>query len=307
MHKAADPHGSAGRLQWLLAGLVLLFGLAVTAWFVRNDRMREREYADASFNAAAERIHINITHRLQTYQAAMRGVQGFFAASMEVGHAEFRQYVDSLRMTADLPGVQAIAFAQLVARADLDEHLRLQRAELFPEYQVTPAGERERYAPIAYIEPLADNTAALGYDVFANPEARLATERTLALNDIAITPRTTLIQDAGRADVYAFVMYLPVYREDVALDTLAARETAIVGWVDVPFRMNDLMEGMRGEFNPDIYMEIHDAGSCEPDVLLGACVRPVQYRPGLCGNAAQDRGGRSRMDAVDEQQSNVCQ
>src|SRR5262245_3294449 len=96
-----------GRIHWLLSAAVLLFGLAVTAWFLRNDRQREREYVDASFNAAAERITINITHRLQTLQAAMRGVQGFFSASSSVDHDEFRRYVASLRVTENLPGIQA--------------------------------------------------------------------------------------------------------------------------------------------------------------------------------------------------------
>jgi diguanylate cyclase (GGDEF)-like protein/PAS domain S-box-containing protein len=262
--KASVTSASTGRIHWLLSAGVLLFGFIVTAWFLRNDRLREREYVDASFKAAAERITINITHRLQTFQAAMRGVQGFFAASTDVEHEEFRLYVDSLQMTTNLPGIQAVAYARLVNRADLDAHVLQQRADIYPQYEVTPTGERERYAPIAYIEPVDDNIAALGFDVFENAEARIATERTLDLNDVAITPRTTLIQDEGRGDIYAFVMYLPVYRSGAPLSTRPEREAAIVGWVDVPFRMNDLMEGMRGEFNPDIYLEIHD-GSPGPD------------------------------------------
>lgn len=123
---------------------------------------------------------------------------------------------------------------------------------------MTPPGDRDRYAPITFIEPLADNTSALGYDIFVNPEARIAIDRTLELDATAITPRTTLIQDQGQDEIFAFVMYLPVYRTGAVLDTKAAREAAITGWVDVPFCMNDLMEGMRGEFSPDIYVEIHD-------------------------------------------------
>jgi CHASE1-domain containing sensor protein len=185
---------------------VLLFGLAVTTWFLRNDRLNEQQHLDASFNAAAERIYINITHRLQTFQAAMRGVQGFLSASPDVNHEQFRRYVDSLNMSTDLPGVQAIAFVRLVDRADLDAHVQQQRADFIPEYAVTPPGDRDRYALITYTEPLADNTTALGYDIFANPEARIALERTLELDAVAITPRTTLIQDQGRGEIFAFVM-----------------------------------------------------------------------------------------------------
>ncbi len=260
MTRDADSTAVSGHRHWLLATAVLLFGLAVTAWFLRNDRRREQEYFEASFNAAAERIHTSLSHRLQTFQAAMRGVQGFLSASADVDHEQFRHYVDSLNMSADLPGVQAIGFARLVRRADLEAHIAQQRRDFLPDYTVTPPGERAAYAPIAYIEPLADNTAALGYDIYDNPEATIALERTLELGAIAITPHTQLIQDesAGRDDTYAFVMYLPVYRLGAPVSTRAEREAAITGWVDVPFRMNDLMEGMRGEFPPQIYLEIHD-------------------------------------------------
>ncbi|HEY0961295.1 MAG TPA: EAL domain-containing protein [Pseudomonadales bacterium] len=244
--------------QWLLAGAVLVFGLVITAWFVRNDIRRERQYVEASFNAAAERVAINIEHRLQTLQAMMRGVQGYFANADTFDREAFRAYVDSLRIDVNLPGVPGVGFAKLVARDEREAHEQQQRAEVDPAYSIMPPGERRRYAPIVVIEPLAANRAALGFDVLSNAEASAAIAQTLALNDMAITARTTLVQDASRANAYGFVMYLPVYRSGAALDTQAARESAIVGWVDVPFRMHELMEGMRGEFHPDIYLEIHD-------------------------------------------------
>lgn len=244
--------------HWLLAAAVFVFGLAVTAWFVRNDIRRESRYVEASFNAAAERIAINIENRLQSLQAMMRGVQGYFASADALDREAFRAYVESLRVDLDLSGVPGVGFAQLVTHAERDAHMQRQRAEIDPSYTITPAGERARYAPIALIEPLDANRAALGFDILTNDEALAATNRTLTLNDVAITARTALIQDADRSDVFGFVMYLPVYRRGAALDTQAAREAAIVGWVDVPFRMNELMNGMRGEFHPDIYLEIHD-------------------------------------------------
>ncbi|MGV3591514.1 MAG: bifunctional diguanylate cyclase/phosphodiesterase [Gammaproteobacteria bacterium] len=244
--------------HWLLSAAVLVFGLVVTAWYVRNDIRRERQFVEASFNAAAERVAINIEHRLRELQVMMRGVQGYFAAADTLDREAFGAYVDSLHIADNLPGVPGVGFAQLIAPDEIEAHVQRQRAEVDPAYRITPPGARSRYAPIVLIEPLEANRAALGFDVFANEEASAATARTLASNDAAITARTSLVQDAGREDAYGFVMYLPVYRRGATVDTQAAREAAIVGWVDVPFRMNELMEGMRGEVHPDIYFEIHD-------------------------------------------------
>ncbi len=267
MKQDADIPAGTGRIHWLLASAVLLFGLAVTAWFLRNDRQREQEYIDATFNASVERITTNIDHRLQTLQATMRGVQGFLATSSAVDDVEFRRYIASLQMATSLPGIQSVGYVELVRRTDLDAHLQRQRAMTGPDYQITPPGERERYAPIVYIEPQNTNVAAIGFDIFTNPQAREATARTLELNDVAISARTILLQDQGRDGTYAFVMYLPVYRNGAALDTQQAREDAILGWVNVPFRMTNLMDGMRGEFSPNVYFEIHD-GTPGNDSLL---------------------------------------
>jgi diguanylate cyclase (GGDEF)-like protein/PAS domain S-box-containing protein len=245
------------RRHWVPVVMVLVVGFGLTTWFVRNDVQREREYIEASFGAVAESLAVNIEHRLQSMQTMMRGVQGYFTTTETFDRDVFRAYVDSLRIATSLPGAPGVGFAQLVTRDERDAHVQRQRIDVDPGYAITPPGERALYAPIILMEPLEANRAALGFDVFANEQARVAAELTLRLNDVAITARTQLVQDAG-SDVYGFVMYLPVYRPGAVLATQAEREAAIVGWVDAPFRMNALMEGMRGEFHPDIYLEIHD-------------------------------------------------
>ena len=52
------------------------------------------------------------------------------------------------------------------------------RAEGFPDYAIHPAGERDPYTNIIYLEPFADrNLRAFGYDMYAEPVRREAMER----------------------------------------------------------------------------------------------------------------------------------
>src|SRR3546814_9134348 len=62
-----------------------------------------------------------------------------------------------------------------VCSSDLENRIR---AEGFPNYSVTPPGEREVYFPITLIEPFDErNQRAFGYDMFSEPVRREAMRR----------------------------------------------------------------------------------------------------------------------------------
>ncbi|MDO9316969.1 MAG: EAL domain-containing protein [Gammaproteobacteria bacterium] len=253
----------------LITTLVMIGGAVITTVLWRETVERDAESLTVNFEAEARRAAVNIKHKLGTFQVVMRGVQGFVRASDEITHDEFARYMDALQFPEQLQGVLGIALVRLFPADQIEAHVALTRASTFPTYNITPPGIRPNYAPIVYIEPLeGDNLAALGFDVLTSETARAAMNRALQSDDIAITAPLALVQDSGREATVSFVMYLPVYREGAPTATLAEREAAIVGWVDVSFRMIDFMAGLRGEFNPDLDIEIHDGEPLSETSLL---------------------------------------
>ncbi|MCC5797360.1 MAG: CHASE domain-containing protein [Methylophaga sp.] len=69
---------------------------------------------------------------------------------------------------------------------------------------------------------------------------------------VAITAPLSLVQDDQLHDLPAFIMYLPIYDKGTDPQTIEERQAAIVGWVDVPFRMVDLVSSLAGEIDPMI-------------------------------------------------------
>ena len=65
-----------------------------------------------------------------------------------------------------------------------------------------------------------------------------------------------------------FLMYLPVYKNGAARDTLADRRANIIGWVYSPFRMNDLMAGLHGEHAAELGIEIYDGEEMTDETLM---------------------------------------
>ena len=103
-----------------------------------------------------------------------------------------------------------------------------------------------------------DNLNAIGFDVFSLPAAKSAMYKARDLDIISITPPIKLVQDANKSASSAFVMYLPIYSNNSPINNIAERQAAIKLWVDVPFRITDLIDGLKGEIPNDIVLEIYD-------------------------------------------------
>ncbi|HUW26369.1 MAG TPA: EAL domain-containing protein [Gallionella sp.] len=253
---------------WLLSGILLLGGLGVTAGFWRHAQQQDAANLHAAFELSADHISSNIRSRFSSCATIMRGVKGFVEGSEHISFDEFRTYVNALKLDQSA-GVQGIGLATVIPDAEKNRHTEWMHKQGLPDYQIKPEGQREQYAPIVRMEPMSGtNLKALGLDILTVPEARAAMQQATDTGDVAITSRLTLTQDAEKPGVSGFVMYLPIYRNEAKFDTPIARRTAIVGWVDVPFRMSDLMDGLRGEIDSDIDFEIHDGTALAKQTLM---------------------------------------
>lgn len=243
---------------WLISMLVMFGGFGVTVGLWRDAQQMMMSGLQAEFNVAADQIAHNFLKRIIAYEVVMRGVKGYFEGSKFITRDEFRTYVQDLQIQEKTPGVQGIGLVLMVHEADKASHESARRKQGFHDYHVKPEGNRDRYAPIVQMEPLEENTKALGFDILTVPEISIALKRSAETGEVAVTSHITLIQDSGKPDLLGFVMYLPIYRNGVKPGHQADLSTAVIGWVDVPFRINDLMAGLRGEFDPDLLLEIHD-------------------------------------------------
>ncbi len=256
-------------LPWVISGVVLAGGVAASLMLSGNARLQEQTALKLQFHAASERAVANLVRKLDTYKVVMRGIQGVFHASATVRHDEFVRYVSALAIPETLSGVQAIAYVAAIPRQQVDSYLQQLPGGLPYPLKVYPDGPSELVAPILYMEPLTEsNLKALGFDILSNPDARAAAELARSSGEIVITKPIALIQDANQNTTPSFVMYLPVYRIGSPLGTEALRRKALIGWVDVPFRMTDLMANLRDEINPYLDIEIRDRAVNTDDRLL---------------------------------------
>jgi len=249
--------------------LITLSFLAVTIllWLqaVNASSQAYREYFDFRVREAVSRIE----DRMAIYQQVLHGTRGLYEASKEVSRIEFRDYVFSLNLEDNFPGIQGVGFSLIIPPKQKEAHLSSVRKEGFPKYNIRPEGDRDPFTSIIFLEPLADrNLRAFGYDMFSEPVRREAMERSRDTDKAAMSGKVRLVQESGKKEQAGFLIYLPVYKNNLPHDTLTNRQANIIGWVYSPFRMDDLMEGTFGELSHDIDVEIYDGDQISDESLM---------------------------------------
>ena len=144
---------------------------------------------------------------------------------------------------------------------------------------------RDGYAPIIQREPyIGVNQYRLGFDALSEPNRRAALERARDTGMASLTGPLRLQIDTGSEARPSFVMYLPLYAAGHALETIADRRAALVGWAYISFRMADFMAGLAREQPSGLNLSIFNG--------VGGFKDNLTYRIGASDDAA-DRSAQT--------------
>lgn len=245
---------------WLV--LLLSLGATVAAW--QYSRIQAHDAAVLRFDIEKDRINEAIIKRLRLYENTLRGAAGLFAVSTRISREEWRRFVQSFDLSPGYPGIQAVGLALRVPAADLAAHIAQMRAEGLPSYQIEPAGARDEYFPVLYIEPLNQrNRAAIGYDMFADPVRREAMMRARDTGQLSVSGKVRLVQEIDEHPQAGFLIYLPLYKHGLPHASIEERRRNLAGFVYGPFRMNDLMRHVFSRAPALLAFNIYDADTAD--------------------------------------------
>lgn len=195
-------------------------------------------------------IRDHIIARFNEHVSLLLSGAALFDASGVVTREQWRVFQQRLNLNNRLPGIQGVGFSLLIPSADLERHITQIRSEGFPEYTVWPGGERAIYTSSIYLEPFTDrNLRAFGFDMFLEPIRRHAMEMARDTGNWALSGKVTLVQEKGEDVQAGVLLFFPVYRKGMPVDSIEGRRAAMSGWVYSPYRMKDLMRGILAEFN----------------------------------------------------------
>ena len=225
----------------LLTGILLISILSSEAQKGALERLRKQFVIDAATRASI------IQDTLEQHLIDLEGLHSFYNASTSVTRKAFAAFVAPTLKTR--PGIQAFEWIPRVAYPELARFEAEARRNGLQDYQIyqldskgnkVAARPRQYYYPVYYVEPLAGNEAAVGFDLGSNPTRRAALEQAADTGQAVATERIRLVQETGTQA--GFLIFIPVYRQEMPLPTVEQRRGALRGFVLGVFRAGDAIE-----------------------------------------------------------------
>jgi PAS domain S-box-containing protein len=256
-------------LPFLILALGLCFTFAVSFYFSEMADLQDQ----TRFRKSVQEINDKIKARIQTSIALLRAATGLFAASDEVRAVEFNRFVEQIELNKNYPGIQGIGFSiRFNAKDKVSVEAAVRRAG-YHDFKVwsqkPPVGDE--YHAIVYLQPLDDrNRRALGYDMFTDDVRRQAMEQARDTGLPTASGKVVLVQETEEGKQSGFLIYAPVYRNDMPTGTLDERRKALLGFVYSPFRAEDFLAPVISDESSNVSFKVYDGTEAKPESLLFA-------------------------------------
>ena len=256
-----------------LKSLVILLGalsltIAAVLYAYREEAAKEQN----ELLLTGKELKAKISARLHNHALLLRSGSALIASSDTVTRKQWKAFVEAMRVEKNLQGIQGLGFAIIIPENQLQQYTRRIRGEGFPDFTVKPLGDRPVYTSITYLEPFSGrNLRAFGYDMFTESTRRKAMEAARDYDLAILSGKVILVQETDENVQPGTLMYVPVYRNGMPINTIEERRAAIKGWVYSPNRMTDLMQGILGRWDSiqrsRIHIQVYDS-IISPNSLL---------------------------------------
>lgn len=238
----AAPSGQSvisGALSAFALGLIFS---SILTWLLRENRHEGwQSEIDRRADDRTEVIRGQIMRSLEV----LHGIESFLTERPDVSREEFRGFVSNALLRQQ--ELQALSWDPRVSRTEREEWEKRAQKEGFVDFRFTesgpdgglvPAVERGEYFPVFYLESLAKNAQALGFNVGSEPRRRVAMDRARDTGHPIASAPIRLAQEP--ASQLGFVVFLPLYSYPV--NTVEDRRSALKGFAAAVFRIGDLID-----------------------------------------------------------------
>ncbi len=235
------------RGRWLSVGVPIVIGFIVALAAYSFARQYEQQHVYDQFSGRASMLAHRIEETVNRHIEVVHSTKSLYASSREVTRDEFHQFTSPL--LARHEGIRALEWIPRV-QADRRETMEaMAREQGWPNYRITeraadgrlaPAGERDAYFPVYFLEPSNTNEAALGFDLASDPLRRRALEQACDTATTVLTPPLQLVQDTD--ELPGVLVFEPFWGQGKQLQTVAERRDQLLGYVLGVLRVDTIVE-----------------------------------------------------------------
>lgn len=256
---ALTVNAKGGRLPRLLPLLLVGIMLATTFLVWRLAIVDAQSAAQIRFEERASDALQTVVGRLSDSEKLLLGSAQLLGSHKSIPGREWRRFVTSLRLRMEGPVLEAIGFAPYVLEAEREEFLSQARAGGASNYAILPPGLRQAYAPILLLESAeAPDLRLAGVDLLSGDFHRAAMDEAVVRGaaSVAVVPPGP---DPAAAEwaAGAVWMYVPVYRNSAAADSVEARRASLSGYAFSRLRLVEWWRAAPKLWREDVVFRIY--------------------------------------------------
>ncbi|SCK18490.1 PAS domain S-box protein [Vogesella sp. LIG4] len=178
----------------------MLFAFTLLVILYVNVSHWEQAESLVEFRLQSQRLADTMQARLDEQESLLEQTKGLFAGDDRVTAEEFHQF--TRQALKRFPMIQAIEWAPRVEGGRRAQFEAEQRPRV-PGFQVRerdaanvlqPAARRAAHYPVTFVEPLAGNQPALGFDIVSTPNRAAAVAKAISSGRSVATPPLHLVQ-----------------------------------------------------------------------------------------------------------------
>ena len=201
--------------------------------------------------------------------STLKIVKAYIQKNRSISRFEFSNIVSPI--VESNQSIQAIEWVPKVGLAERKEYETKAKIDGFGSFyfkefdkkrNITCVSSREFYYPIYYIEPLASNENALGFDLSTRSFTQEKLKPIIEKYGLAFTDDIKLIQDSLE---YGFGVYFPVYGVN---DESGSCKKDIAGFVACIYKTSVLIKHVLNEFPQDYTVQIYSKTDSLNEKLL---------------------------------------
>lgn len=239
--------------------VVALFGFMLTGVLYEKNINELRRSESTRFNSLSSEFVALLQRKLEYSFSALEALDAFYRSSQFVDRSEFKQFATYFLQAH--PDIKALEWVPVVRASDFEDYQRRAKKD-----SVRPLLKGTNpYYPVFYVEPLAGNEQALGYNLGVNKArlgALIAAEES---HKITITEPIQLVQ--GRDVEPAILVLKAIYSDDKLAEQVKMRVSSYVLMV---LRVGDLYQSSVHSLYADNGIAVDIRDELSDKSLLGA-------------------------------------
>lgn len=238
---------SASRKVIIIVSIVV-FGIGVLSSYAASNVLRTRQDNDIVLNATQQTAVLGnyIEASTAAYRQALRGAAGMVnvIGRDSLAESDWKLFAESLRAGNRFGEVLGFGLADYIPSDQKSTYINSVSGQIGQDLVIRPAGERDGYVVIRYIEPnIGNNQKAIGFDMRSDLARSNAMIHAQDTNSASVTEPLYAVQDSAiplSKRPLSLIMYYPIYKFRNPEVPKENRSDSLIGYVYLVYRPEDI-------------------------------------------------------------------